>query len=367
MLRDGLKRNSLKKYRADIRNLTKSILDLALARQNISELIAKAKEDSGTSIENQEVEKRLATEMSNYAREIGLDEELGRRVVTELIEHSKITQRKKTFMEPIKNYLDDQKIKSVSIYGAGRMGGWFASYFSQVGLSVSAYDENRRLGTKWERETGVRFAKNFDQATRADLHIVAVPIRETPKLILRLAKIKSSHVGILEVSSIKNDVRNLLAKRTLPENVWLGSIHPLFGPSASHFAENCMIEVNKTSDFVSSVFPHYRIFKMSAEEHDRLMASLLTLPHLHALTFADTVRSSKIPAGISSPSFDHLLELSKRLLSENEHVYYEIQATNPYARRVFSLTARSVERLQRMLRDESSFEKFFRRTRREIA
>ena len=365
MLRDGLK-NSIKKYRAEMRELTKSILDIALARQKVAELIARAKESSGARIENQEVEKRLAAEMASYAKKIGVDGDLGRRVVAELIEYSKIAQRKKIFLGPIKKYLEYTGIRTVSIYGAGRMGGWFASYFSEAGLSVTAYDENRRLASKWERETGIRFAKSFDQATSADLHIVAVPIRETPKLVRKLAKIKASQVRILEISSVKNGVRKLLAQGSLPESVWLCSIHPLFGSGANPFGENCIIEIGKKSEFASHVFPHYRIFKMSVDEHDRLMAFVLTLPHLHALTFADIVGGGKIPANIHSPSFDHMLELSKRVLSENERIYYEIQATNPYARDAISLTARSVAKLQRLVRDESSFERFFRQTRREL-
>ncbi len=364
MLRDGL--NSLKKYRAEMRELTKSILDLALARQNVAELIARAKENSGVSVENQEVEKKLATEMTRYARQKGLDGELARKIVTDLIVHSKIVQRKKMFLGPIKEYLRGEGIRTASIYGAGRMGGWFASYFSEAGLAVSVYDEDPRLASKWERETGIGFAKNFDEATSADIHIVAVPIRETPKLIRKLAKLKAGKVRILEVSSVKNGVRNLVSSGKLPRNIWLFSIHPLFGPSTNAFAENCMIDVSKKADFLRNVFPHYRIFRMSMEDHDRLMAYVLTLPHLLALIFADTVRSSKLPAKIHSPSFDHILELSKRLLAENERVYYEIQATNPYASHIFSDTIRSVEKLRRLVRDESSFENFFRQMRREL-
>lgn len=367
MLRDSLKNGSLKKYRAEMRELTKSILDLVLARQNIAELVAKVKENSGVVVENQSVEERLAAEMTRYARKKGLDEELARKVVTELIAHSKIAQRKKIFLGQIEKFLVTSGIETVSVYGAGRMGRWFASYLSRAGMTVSAYDENFRMAREHDLEKGIRFAKNFDLATRADLHIVAVPICETPKLVRKLAGVRSRHVRILEISSVKNEVKDMVLGRTLPDNVTLYSVHPLFGPGANPFAENCMIEIGRKSSFVRHLFPHYKIFKMNVEEHDRLMAELLTLPHLHALTFADIVKKSSIPEGIHSPSFDHMLELSKRVLSENERVYYEIQTTNPFSRQAFSETARSVKKVQNLIHNESSFEKFFRQTRRKLA
>ena len=137
----------------------------------------------------------------------------------------------------------------------------------------------------------------------------------------------------MEISSVKSELESsgLFSKNALPKNLKLYSIHPLFGSIANPFAVNTLIQIGRDSGFVRGIFPHYRIFEMSVRDHDRLMATMLTLPHMHALSFADSVARKKIPEDIHGPSYDYLLELSKRMLRENERVYYEIQATNPYA------------------------------------
>jgi len=172
----------------------------------------------------------------------------------------------------------------------------------------------------------------------------------------------------LEISSVKSELESsgLFSKNALPKNLKLYSIHPLFGSIANPFAVNTLIEIGRDSGFVRGIFPHYRIFEMSVRDHDRLMATMLTLPHMHALSFADSVARKKIPEDIHGPSYDYLLELSKRMLRENERVYYEIQATNPYADKALVETLNSVRKLRRSMKDESAFRKFFKETGRAI-
>lgn len=344
--------------------LTKSILDLLLARQKLAELIAEVKQSSGVKVENQAVEQKLESEMTKYAARSGLDKELARKVVTDLIEHSKMTQRRKIFLASITNFLRDSGIRKVSVFGAGRMGRWFVSYFLQADTSVLVYDQNRMLTRKWKNHGGLKFARSLDQAAKSDLLVVAVPIRETPKLIRSLVEISAGHrVRILEISSVKSQLNDLISKDALPENVKLYSIHPLFGPITDPFAENTIIQVGKSSDFVERLFPHYKVLSMSIQDHDRLMVKLLTLPHLHALTFADTIKSGGNPIGIRSASFDYMLEFARRVLGESERIYFEIQATNPYSSKAFLDTVKSVRKLQSLIGSEASFEKFFKKTR----
>ena len=66
---------SLKKYRDEVQEITRSILDLALARQNLTQRIAEVKETSGADIENHAVEEKLSSEMTEYAKSSGLDQE----------------------------------------------------------------------------------------------------------------------------------------------------------------------------------------------------------------------------------------------------------------------------------------------------
>jgi len=357
-----------------MQEVTRSILDLVSARQNLAQLIAQVKESSGAEVENHSVEERLSSEMIAYAKSIGLDEHLANMIVLELIKYSKIAQRKKIYLNSIRTHLRTNKIRTVAIFGAGRMGGWFASYFIEAGAKVLLFDANRRLSRSKASALGCGYARSFEEAARSDLALVAVPIKATPREVRRLATYSKENpnqtVRILEISSIKNEMENagFIQGNKLPRNVTLYSIHPLFGPMADHFSVNSLIQIGGRSPFVNGIFPQYQIFHMGVRNHDQLMSTMLTMPHAHALSFANSIAKRKlmIPENIGSPSFDHLLELSRKTLKENRDVYYEIQATNPYADRAITDTMASVRKIRSLLRDKKAFRKFFDETGRAL-
>jgi prephenate dehydrogenase/chorismate mutase len=356
----GTKNKRLAEHRAEILEITKSILDLGLARQKLAQRIAKVKGFSGFAIEDHKVEETLSSEMIKYARSLGLDSDLAAKIVSNLIEYSKIAQRKEIFLPSIKSYLRSSKISTVSIFGAGRMGGWFAGYFSEANARVILFDENRKFARKRARELGCTFTDDLERALRSNLLVVAVPIGSVPSLIARISgglETRSGPTFIMEISSVKTGLRNVQSK--LVPSVKLFSIHPLFGPLANRFAENSLVQIGQDSGFIAGIFPHFKIFEMNIRDHDKLMATLLTIPHMHALSFAGVVSKKKIPKNIHSPSFDHLLELSRRILGESARVYYEIQTSNPFAKRAIYETSASIRRLQSLLKNRRTFEKFF--------
>ncbi|MGI0090903.1 MAG: prephenate dehydrogenase/arogenate dehydrogenase family protein [Nitrososphaerales archaeon] len=368
----------LKIYREEMRDITRSILDLARARQNISRRIAEVKESAGQDIENHAVEEKLSSDMIHYARSLDIDEDLAKSVVEVLIDYSKVAQRKEIYLKSIKAHLRSNNIKTVSIIGAGRMGSWFANYFLETGTRVVLFDKVRHDSTN-ARELVMgricKYAKTFEDVTRSDLVIVSVPIKSTPGEIRKLVKYARENqqrtMKIIEISSVKNEMvrANLFKKSTIPSNLEIYSIHPLFGPNANPYSVNSMISIKPTGQsFVNGLFPQYRMFRMDSQSHDKLMGTMLTLPHAHALAFADSIvkRSEEIPEQISSPSFDYILDLAKRVLRESERVYYEILSTNPYSVKAIDETLGSMAKLRKLLRKGPEFQKFFREAKRAL-
>ncbi len=355
-------------YRSEVREITKSILDLVVARQKLAQRIAAVKGSSGYAIENHRVEEKLSSEMVDYGKSQSLDRELALKIVDTLIEYSKIAQRREIYLPSIRSYLRDSKITTISIFGAGRMGRWFAKYFAEAGARVILFDKNSKLTKKAALELGCGHTNNFGRAVKSDLLVVAVPISSTGPLIVKLARQRGSNgnspTRIVEISSVKSGLAKMQSK--LGRNVKLYSIHPLFGPLVNRFAENSMVQVGRDSSFATGVFPHFRIFQMSIQDHDRLMATLLTIPHFHALSFAQEVSKRTIPNNIRSPSFDHLQKLSTRVLGESDKVYYEIQASNPFANRAIGDTINAMRSLQALLKNRNKFKKIFREMRRSI-
>lgn len=370
---------SLAKTREEIRTITRSILHQVNARQKASLKISGDKELLGDAIANPEVEKRVVSESIEYAKSIGLDEDFARTIVLELIRFSKIAQSEDIYGKQIKKFLDSKNIRSVSIIGAGRMGIWFARYFRDLSRRVFLYDEVRDRARERSELAGVEFHENFDEATDSDLVIVSVPISKTAKIIRDLFSYKKKTesrrpFNVIEISSVKNVIGNsgLLEEETdLDESIRLYSIHPLFGGSAKPFDSNSMVQsFPGDTTLVRGLFPHFTIVSMDWKVHDQLMSIFLTLPHALALVFADSINAHRKiweeAAGLNSPSYLQLLELSKKVLSEDPEIYFEIQASNPNSQEILSETMNSILRLEKLLKNKEEFVSFFVGARRKI-
>jgi len=93
---------------------------------------------------------------------------------------------------------------------------------------------------------------------------------------------------------------------------------------------------------------------LSLEEHDEVMAWVLGLSHLVNIAFASSLAESgeAVPLlrQISSSTFNAQLKVAAQVVSENPHLYYEIQQGNSktgevvaHFRRVFERLAEAVQ------------------------
>jgi prephenate dehydrogenase/chorismate mutase len=373
---------SLSELRGEIRELTKSILALVEARQTLSLGVAEIKKKNRDSIENLRVEDELVDSMVDYSSRIGLDPELGGKMVHTLIESSKLVQTEAYYKQSIQRFLESENIRKISIVGAGRMGAWFAKYFRQLDVAVLIYDKDREKAKKKAREISSDLGKNLDDVVGSDLVVLAVPIAKTPGVILELSKAFGSRgsttkLKIMEISSVKSELAeagliNDSSKNPLKnEMVELYSIHPLFGAGANEYGKNTILQVYpQTPNLVQGIFPHYSIVTLDWETHDRLMGLFLSVPHTLALIFAYLLSENDLGQGrgseMKSPSFTHMLELSRRVVGENPEVYFEIEASNPFTTKVLKDLGSSLRKLNKSLNSREEFIEFFEKARRAI-
>jgi len=364
---------SLAKSRDEIRAVTKSILDLAKARQELSLVVSRNKVLLGQSITNLGVEQKLLTDSADYAKSIGLDENLAQSLVQDLIRFSKFAQAKEVYGGSIRKFLDSRSIKTVSIVGAGRMGTWFARYFTDLSLQVLLYDEKPERARKRARDLGVETADDLKAVIESDLIIASVPISKTSELvseIFKLADANSRAPIVIEISSVKNEVglSGLLDENTEDKKIRLYSVHPLFGSSAYSFDQNTFIQSSpKDTSLMRGLFPQAIVVSLDWREHDRLMAVFLTLPHVLALVFADALQNYKKllsqEVNLTAPSFHHMLELSNRVLGEEPGVYFEIQASNPNSKQAISDVMNSLLKIEKAIKNRSEFVAMFDQAR----
>lgn len=368
----NLAQSELEHARKQISDLTLSIIRAIKERQDLARKVARIKDAYQLPIENLNVEKKIKTNVEEYATKIGLEKNPALQVAEILISSSKIAQRKEIFSKKIIPFLEKREIEKVSVFGAGRMGGWFAHYFKALGREVFLYDKNVNFSMRRATELGCKFVRDFRSALRSDLILVAVPIAQTNTEIRRIqhfSKEMAKCKAIIEISSVKEGVSQGLEQRKIP----VVSIHPLFGASASEFAQNSMALVgrggsNKDDDFafqlVKGIFPQYDIVRSDAEEHDKQMALMLSLPHALALIFAEVLAENASLAGqckFDTPSFSAMKEIATKVLSESSDVYYEIQSANKFTTLVLKQLDASVKKLSNYIEQEDrlKFKKLF--------
>jgi prephenate dehydrogenase/chorismate mutase len=382
----GVHRNQaqieLEQLRKQILDVTLEILQGVSKRQELARKVARLKAESGLAIENLAVEEKLKATIEEYARNKGLESRLTSQIADILISSSKIEQRREVFSRRILDFLDRTKIKSVSVIGAGRMGGWFARYFKGLKLDVCVYDRKEIFARRKAKELHCRFATDYRSVLDSDLNIVAVPISQTgaeiKKICRQLTDKQSRPKAIFEISSVKQTVLQSFENTIVP----IVSIHPLFGPSTNEYAQNSIAIVNlrgnsrKDSNIslqlLKGLFPQYSIIQFDAFNHDREMALKLSLPHALALVFARVLsadrRSLKIGAKLDTPSFGAMKEITRKVLSENPEVYYEIQTTNKFTSTVLKDLEVAIKEFKEIveLQDRVKFKKLFDLSQRRI-
>jgi chorismate mutase/prephenate dehydrogenase len=137
------------------------------------------------------------------------------------------------------------------------------------------------------------------------------------------------------------------------------SVHPMFGPdeiglSGRHILF-CDVGNAEALAEARALFAHTaaECVDLSLAEHDEVMAWVLGLSHLVNIAFASALAESgeAVPLlqQISSSTFNAQLKVAAQVVSENPHLYYEIQQGNTktgevveHFRRVFDALARAV-------------------------
>ncbi len=116
------------------------------------------------------------------------------------------------------------------------------------------------------------------------------------------------------------------------------SVHPMFGPNEIGLSGRHILFVNVGNQEAiaeaRALFAHTAAdcVELSLEEHDEVMAWVLGLSHLVNIAFAGALAQSgeKVPLlkQISSSTFNAQLKVATQVVSENPHLYYEIQQGN---------------------------------------
>jgi prephenate dehydrogenase len=181
-------------------------------------------------------------------------------------------------------------IKKIAIIGAGGdMGYWFSKYFKKKDKILSLYDI-RTISSEPSNNT-IICTNIRDCVKAADLVLICVPVKNTPKTIKECASNMKSGGILAEISSVKRQSFKALQK--IPTGIIPLCIHPMFGPGRVDLKQMkiLMIPVSNEQNelkILNKLFDRSLITVIqNSNTHDRLIAIVLGLTHFVNIIFAN--------------------------------------------------------------------------------
>jgi chorismate mutase / prephenate dehydrogenase len=343
------------------------IIDLIAERQAIVTTVGEHKLKTGAPLRHYAREREVIDRGVQRAEAQGVSGRVAREILETLIHHSLGKQE----AHKLVHSEHGQGKQALVIGGLGRMGEWMSRYLDMVGYHVDVADPVEKESPfdrvpDWEGVVG-----NYD------LVVVAVPLRPSNAILHRLAELQPRGL-VFDIGSLKSPMRSGL-QALAAAGCRVCSVHPMFGPNEIGLSGRhiLFVDVGNAEALAEAraLFAHTaaECVDLSLEEHDEVMAWVLGLSHLVNIAFATALAESgeAVPLlrRISSSTFNAQLKVAAQVVSENPHLYYEIQQGNAMTGQVVEHFRRVLDNLAHAVRvgDEASWTQAMENANRRIS
>lgn len=195
------------------------------------------------------------------------------------------------------------KFRKIAILGAGLLGASFAFAAKGRGLCerVSAWSRSASTREKCSRLPGIFdavHAEPAEAAEGADLAVLCAPVENIPELAAKIAPALKAGSLVTDVGSVKGSICRLCSESVGAAGARFVGSHPMAGSEKAgmDFADEnlfdlrpCFVTPLPDSDegAVAAVSEAWRalgmkVYSVSPEEHDAIVARVSHLPHLAA-------------------------------------------------------------------------------------
>lgn len=212
-------------------------------------------------------------------------------------------------------------MNNILIAGAGgRMGRWFCEILAEK-YSVGALEKEKG---KLEGIDGVDMLESKEDIAgfSPGLFINCTGLDVTIDVFDEILPFLDENCTLCDIASLKGQLWRYYNET----NRKFVSVHPMFGPTLANMNDlrgHNMLLIKESDDegltFFRSLFEPtgLRIFETSFDEHDKMMASALSVPMLTSLLFASSIESTGVVGG---SSFAAQRELAARLLKGDSEI-----------------------------------------------
>lgn len=224
-------------------------------------------------------------------------------------------------------------VKTLSIIGVGAFGEFILKYVTPY-FKVVLWDRFRDLSHI--SNTYNVTCGTIEDAARCHMVVISVPVKAIESVAKKISALLRPTQLVMDVTSVKCLPTKIL-KDTLPSNVEIVSLHPLFGPQSGNkgiYGQNIAV-VNvqgKSSERVSSFLATslgLNVIRCTAQEHDEQMAYVQGLTHMIAGIF----KKMNMPKIYQyTDTFSLLCKMVDLVKNDSDALFHAIQTDNPYVK-----------------------------------
>jgi chorismate mutase/prephenate dehydrogenase len=358
--------NNLDELRKQLSAVDREIVDLIAERQRIVGTIGRNKHQTGKGTRDYAREKDVLEIGRARAEQVGIDPGLAEDVLRMLIRSSLASQERDRVIAEGRG--DGQRV--LVIGGAGKMGGWFADFFSSQGFETTIAD--RSIDDK-----PGQFRHWTDAGVDFDVIVVATPLAVSGRILAQLAVLRPRGL-VFDIGSLKSPLIDGIGELR-DAGCRVTSLHPMFGPEtrllSGHHLIFCDAGVPEATETARSLFSSTMVeqIDMGLDDHDRLIAYVLGLSHALNIAFftalAESGEAAPRLAKMSSTTFDAQLLVSAAVARDNPHLYFEIQNLNKFGVGPLDALCDAANRIRETVvnNDESAFVELMEKGRQYMA
>jgi len=210
------------------------------------------------------------------------------------------------------------------IGGTGRMGAWFADFFSQQGHHVLISSRKTQLTTA-------------DIAQRCDVVVLSLLYQVALEKAAEVGPMLSGDQLLMDLCSLKEKITSVMALSTKAGVI---GVHPLFGPGAASMAGQNIILCPQRGkhwlEWLKEMFTDAgaTVTQTDPATHDRNMALVQGLNHFLSITLGSLLEQTGTrPQELllfTTPAFRVKMDLMARLFAQNLDMFRDLVSENPH-------------------------------------